>query len=182
MSSTVKGQRGGDGLDFFATPAWCTKAILSKFRPFGPAFDPFAGVGSILDVVEDEWDTCVTSGYEIDPDRHAIGNKRHNLDTGPRCAFETNWDAGGLLITNPPFSHAQQCLEKAVASDNIASVILLRLSVLEGIKRSSFWKKNPCDVYVLSKRPSFNGKGTDSCAYAWFVFSRLSRGGHWEVL
>ena len=34
-----------------------------------------------------------------------------------------------------------------------------------------FWKAYPVNkLYVLSKRPSFTGKGTDSAAYAWFVW------------
>jgi hypothetical protein len=39
-----------------------------------------------------------------------------------------------------------------------------------------------CDVYVLSKRPSFSGNGkTDATAYAWFLFGP-GRGGRWQVL
>ena len=49
-------------------------------------------------------------------------------------------------------------------------VMLLRINFLGSKKRYGFWKKNPPQaMYVLSKRPSFTGKGTDATEYAWFV-------------
>lgn len=56
---------------------------------------------------------------------------------------------------------------------------LLPLSFLESAERgvkskvhkTPFWKEHPATcVYVLSERPSFTGKGTDSNAYGFFVW------------
>ena len=59
---------------------------------------------------------------------------------------------------------------------------LLRINFLGSQKRYDFWQQFPPDgLYVLSKRPSFTGKGTDSIDYAWFVWSDIKelQGIHW---
>lgn len=78
-----------------------------------------------------------------------------------------------LIITNPPFSLAQEFLEKSL-SEAKTVCYLLRLNFLESQKRYTWWQdKTPDKLLVLSKRPSFTGKGTDSQAYAWFVWDKL---------
>jgi hypothetical protein len=82
-----------------------------------------------------------------------------------------------MIIGNPPFSLAQEFLEKCfeIAKDDTYVVMLLRLAFLESRKRHKFWQENPLHkLYVLSERPSFiNGK-TDATAYGWFVWQRSS--------
>jgi len=77
------------------------------------------------------------------------------------------------IITNPPYSIAQEFIEKCfkIADQNTEIIMLLRLAFLESKKRYEFWQKHPVsELYVLSKRPSFTGGGTDATAYAWFVW------------
>ena len=77
------------------------------------------------------------------------------------------------IIGNPPYSLAQEFLEKCfeIASENTKIIMLLRTNFLESKKRYEFWQKHPVNgLYVLSKRPSFTGKGTDATSYSWFVW------------
>ena len=54
--------------------------------------------------------------------------------------------------------------------------MLLRLNYLGSITRHDWWKEySPTSLYVLSKRPSFTGKGTDATDYAWFVWDKTTR-------
>lgn len=79
------------------------------------------------------------------------------------------------IITNPPFDIALQIIQKAIsdASPNGWVIVLLRLNFLEGKLRKSFWDQSmPKYIFVHHKRLSFTGKGTDSVAYAHFVFHR----------
>ncbi len=49
--------------------------------------------------------------------------------------------------------------------------MLLRVGFLESEKRKPFWEDvGMADVYILPNRPSFDGLGTDSACYAWFVW------------
>jgi hypothetical protein len=61
------------------------------------------------------------------------------------------------------------------------AAFLLRLNWLGGQARAAWHRANPCDVYVLPRRPSFTGKGTDATEYAWMVWG-TGRGGRWSVL
>jgi len=78
------------------------------------------------------------------------------------------------IITNPPYSIAQEIVEHCFEIAPDAEIImLLRLAFLESKKRKEFWQKYPLsELYVLSERPSFTGKGTDSTAYAWMVWNK----------
>ncbi len=77
-----------------------------------------------------------------------------------------------LIFTNPPYSQAQEIIDHALNTwPNTTVVMLLRLNFLGSQKRHGWWQKHlPTEVHVLSKRPSFTGKGTDATEYAWFVW------------
>ena len=80
------------------------------------------------------------------------------------------------IITNPPFSLAQEFLDKSLEEADVV-IYLLRLGFLESINRKEFNTNNPPDhLVVLSKRPSFTGNGkTDSAAYAWFIYDKENK-------
>lgn len=54
--------------------------------------------------------------------------------------------------------------------------MLLRTSFLESKNRYEFWQRYPLNgLYVLNKRPSFTGHGTDATNYAWFVWNNSEK-------
>ncbi len=74
-----------------------------------------------------------------------------------------------VALGNPPFSLAQEFVEESMrVADTV--VMLLRLNFIGSAGRSAFMQKHTPDVYVLPDRPSFDGRGTDSIEYAWFVW------------
>ncbi len=89
-----------------------------------------------------------------------------------------------LIISNPPFSLAQEFLTEALAirerlnADVTYGVggptvlFLLRLNFLGAQKRYEWWHnmERP-KLRVLSQRPSFKDGGTDMTDYAWYVWS-----------
>jgi hypothetical protein len=176
-------------MDHYVTPAWCVDAIAPHL-PTGPAFDPSAGEGAILDALHAHsgLDRGAFGGLELHPDRarkaYVRGYsvvQRDALD-GARWQFTTSF--APLVVMNPPFSLAQEFVVEALRQTALRRgtvAALLRLAFLEGRKRAAFHAANPSDVYVLSRRPSFTGKGTDATAYAWFVWGP-GRGGRWATL
>ena len=79
-----------------------------------------------------------------------------------------------LIITNPPFSLAEEFILKAL-DDAETVIILLRLNFLGSVKRVEFWNgkvPEPDYLFIITPRPSFVYGGTDSCEYAWFVWDR----------
>jgi hypothetical protein len=81
------------------------------------------------------------------------------------------------VITNPPFTLAKEFIEQAFKLEAFEIFYLLRLNFLGSKGRKEFWLKHePQALFVLSSRPSFTGKGTDACEYAWFYWGLRHKG------
>lgn len=88
-----------------------------------------------------------------------------------------------LAIGNPPFSLAEPIIQHAVRMANVVTM-LLRVDFLGSAERRWFWRLEGADptIRVLPDRPSFDGKGTDSSTYAWFIWGADLSGHRVEVL
>ena len=177
-------------LDFYETPVAVTNAFLnaSGWRPKTKVvWEPAAGNRAIALVVRDHFPgvTVVTSDIkqrdmkltmEVDFLQHRWGEGKKFLE---------NKD----IITNPPFSRAQEFVEKALELVNGDVVMLLRLAFLETMQRRAlFDKKHLREVWVSSKRIHFTSpyleqrqretgkKSNSGMAMAWFIFNRNYQG------
>jgi len=159
--------------DFYATPAWCTLALLPHLTRCS-VLDPCAGDGAILDTVRQAWG-CEAIGIEVDKDRADRSRSvwRNALTHEP-------WPYADQIITNPPYSLASEFVERAITTGRDCA-FLLRLNYLGSKKRAKFHREHPCDVYVLPRRPSFTNGGTDATEYAWMVWGH-GRGNRWAIL
>lgn len=177
MSAAGRGaERRAD--DFYATPSWATRAILADLfllgRPRGRVLEPAAGDGAIVDelrafgVPSDEIDA-----FELNPGRAAASNAicTDFLKIEPDPLY-------GLVITNPPYSLALEFAQHGAkfVREGGELVLLTRLNWLASQRRASWLRDMTPSVYVLPKRPSFTGKGTDATDYAWMVWSRADTG------
>ena len=81
-----------------------------------------------------------------------------------------------MIITNPPFSLAQQIAEKALREIMPMGyvVLLLRLNFFGSQKRFRFWQEyKPQAVFIHNKRLCFTGDGkTDSIEYMHCVWQK----------
>jgi len=155
MSSTNQPIRSGP--DDYQTPKWCIEALLPQLHLQGSLLEPCQGDGNLISVLSpffDRVDWC-----EIQ------GGRDFFTWEGLRTSYD--W-----VITNPPFNQALPFLQKSLLlAPNVA--FLLRLNFLGSQKRKEFWQNHPpTALFVLSRRPSFVGGGTDSTEYAWFVWSK----------
>lgn len=165
--------------DYYATPPWCTRAILHHLRKSAHVLDPCAGDGAILRTVYEEWwpqDVALLRGFEINWERAEM-SKSLQVD-----ALKIPWhhpddelDKPGLILTNPPYYLSMEFVDKALkeVSPTGTVAMLLRLAWLSSQKRAPWLRKHTPSIYVLPKRPSFTGSGTDSTDYAWFVWDRM---------
>lgn len=94
-------------------------------------------------------------------------------------------EVGCDIITNPPYSLAQEFVEKAVESiqKGYKVAMFLKLTFLEGQKRKKFFEKYPpIRIYVYSSRRkcALNGEfektGSSAACYAWFIWEKNFKG------
>lgn len=157
MSRQIKGVRLND-TDFYATPPWCYENLNIDWSIFSSAHEPCRGDGRIQFFLEEEKNIpCSYSEILEDQD-----------------FFDWHGQVD-LILTNPPFSIAQDFISHAIAHSNTC-IMLLRINFLGSISRHEWWKEHtPVALHVMSKRPSFTGKGTDATDYAWFVWDKSNR-------
>lgn len=158
--------------------------------------DPGCGDGAIGEVVKATWPGALALGTEIDNALAQAARRAFIYDTVYTVDYlapsEGRLSADTLIIGNPPYSLAMEFVRRSfelIAETGGCGQVcfLLRLPWLAGQKRAQFHREHPADVFVLPKRPSFTGGGTDSCDYSWFRWSlnasgRVAGGGTWRVL
>ena len=139
--------------DFYPTPEWCYENLPIDWSLFKTAHEPCKGDGRIVSFLENKG--IETSWTEIQEGKDY---------------FE--WDGEvDLILTNQPFSIAKEFIEHSMMCSTTV-IMLLRINFLGSQARHDFWNQFPPDgLIILSKRPSFTGKGTDATDYAWFVWS-----------
>lgn len=157
MSRQIAGKRL-NATDYYATPPWCYENLNIDWSLFSSAHEPCRGDGRIHFFLEEECGlTCSWSEINEGKDFFEFTNQ---VD---------------LILTNPPFSVAREFIDHALSISNTC-IMLLRLNFLGSIDRHNWWKqKPPSALHILSKRPSFTGKGTDATEYAWFVWDKTNR-------
>ena len=158
MSATNRGAIRRES-DFYRTPPEAINAFLDVFElsPFPGILEPCAGDGVIIreitkrtkriitavEIRQEEKDNLLWSGA----DWVYISDF---LKWKPKLPVET-------IITNPPYSIAQEIIEHCFEIVPDAEVImLLRQGFLSSKARKSFWDKYPLtQLYPLAERPSF---------------------------
>lgn len=140
--------------DFYPTPPWCYEKLPIDYSKYSTALEPAAGDHRLVKFLESKG--LVTDYCEIQEDKDFF-------------AYKEKVD---IIVTNPPFSIAQEFITHALElADTV--IMLLRVNFLGSQKRYPFWVNNePKALYILSKRPSFTGTGTDSTEYAWYIWEK----------
>jgi hypothetical protein len=185
MSSTGRGGKRNES-DYYPTPAWCVHRFLEKSTlPGGKWLEPCAGHGDIISAVSDTRDDVIWTANELRTDTEEL--LKPMVDT-VHIGDYLNWQPTEhyrVVITNPPFSLAMEVIQKSLLVADWV-VMLLRLNYLGTTERNPFFQEMMPDILVLPERPSFDGKGTDSIEYAWFVWMpeglRIRRMGYTQVL
>lgn len=173
-----------DSLDLFPTPPWATRALLEHVLEKEAikdhiAWDPFAGLDHMADVLEEYFADVVRSDVFDYGRGHLIGSF---TGTGPdvvaKPAF-VNW-----IVGNPPFNLAEACVARALQLDLAGFALLLRSNWAEGVERyrNLFSRKPPAIIAQFCERvPMTKGRwdpdASTMTSYSWFIWiGNRSRG------
>lgn len=130
--------------EFYPTPKKTVDSILgeidmSKVTSF---LEPCKGAGHIYNYVDAQYKHYC----ELSEGKDYLTTPFSNID---------------LILTNPPFSLAQEFITKARTESNTV-VMLQRINYLGSQSRKKFWELNsPTHLFVLADRPKFIAKCTN---------------------
>lgn len=178
MSATGRG-KAREKNDFYPTPFWLTRAILpdleirlrrSSLWPSPRVYEPAAGTLAIVNELQDNWPRSLIEYSDIDTKFGEYGGIDFLVEK-PEPIFD-------LIITNPPYTYAQEFVERAKLwrrTEQSLIVFLLRVNFLGSKKRAKWLRANTPSVAVSPKRPSMGlnklgKKGTDATEYAWMIW------------
>lgn len=179
MSTTNRGTIRNEA-DFYATPLETVYTILDSIPDLDTAefiLEPSAGNGNIIKALRERNITGIAiEAMELrEEERKNLEALADVVTIGDFLKDDTEYIEYDLIIGNPPYSLAQEFIDKALTllAPGGRLIFLLRTNFLESKKRFTWWQdKIPSGLYVLSKRPSFTGKGTDATSYSWFVWEK----------
>jgi hypothetical protein len=162
--------------DAYQTPEWVTLALephlqVSTNKALTKVWEPAAGEGKMASVLRD-------AGYKVvatdigRTTKIVTGNWDFLTTRAPLNSFD--W-----IITNPPYSHAEQFIEHALfMAPRVA--MLLRCDFDSAQGRGYLFKNNKyfTKKIVLTKRIRWieNSKGSPSFNHAWYIWSKHNDG------
>ncbi len=164
-----------EGLDYFPTPPWATRALVDHLAlrgvlgKFDRVLEPCAGGGHMAEVLRE------TNAVEAS-DVHDYGVGYDVADVRDRSITGADW-----VITNPPFPLAETVLMRviALADEAVGVALLLRTAWIESPGRYdrifSIPGRRPSHVLQFAERvPMHAGRwipgGKTATAYAWMVW------------
>lgn len=171
-------ERGRVENDFYATDPKSTRALLDIVKFDGETFlEPCCGEGHIAKVIKEYYPNAKITAFDI-VDR---GYGKGGVDF---LTYKTE-EKFDNVITNPPYSLAQEFIEKSLdlVNENGKVAMFLKIQFLEGTKRKEFFDKAPLKyVYVFRARqsPWMNGNPTNeqgkkwssTMCFAWYIFEK----------
>ena len=158
--------------DYYATEPLAVELLLEQETFDKNVWECACGGLSMSNVLAD-------NGYKVrNSDILQRGNP--DIEVVDFLTSEPNsWN--GDIITNPPYSIAQQFVEKAMetVTDGHKVAMFLKLTFLEGKSRKSMFQKYPPKVLYVSssrlkcaKNGNFNNIGSGAVAYGWYVWEK----------
>lgn len=166
--------------DYYATEPKAVELLLEQER-FSPyVWECACGEGHISEVLK-------AHGYKVKSsdlyDRGYEGTEIIDFLTVRKEDIDLDFSRD--IITNPPYKHAKEFVEKAleISMDSTKVAMLLKLTFLEGQGRKELFEKyKPKKIYVFRSRIDCwkNGikpeKPQKAVCYAWFVWEKGFKG------
>lgn len=180
MSATNRGTKRNEA-DFYKTPLDSVYSLLDNYNDISEndsILEPGAGNGNIIRALRERGYKNHISAIELRQEEEAT--LKEIADHVGIFDFVDNAGKIGdlkydVIIGNPPYTMAKEFIDISLSMLRPGGrlIFLLRTNFLESKRRFEWWQdKLPNKLYVLAKRPSFTGKGTDATSYSWFIWEK----------
>jgi len=178
-STAVMARRSvaADGLDYFPTPPWGTRALCEVVLGGREAlsgltvWEPACGEGHMARPLAEYFGTV----YASDVYPHGHGEVGDFLGT----ELAPGWQLPGpvdWIVTNPPYHAGEAFARRALSVARVGVAMLLRSAWLEGVERDLMFQAHPLSIYApfIERLAMVEGKldrkASSATAYAWFVW------------
>lgn len=166
--------------DYYPTPSWCVRALIETVDlPSGRWLEPTAGDGAIIRAANAVLRGGVAwEAIEINEEhRGSLEATGATVQIADVMAADLSGDYR-MVIGNPPYSYAEEIIDRVLSAVECPVAMLLPLTFLAGQRRDEFYRRHGIpDVLVLPRRPSFVGCGTAAVDYGWMIWqSEAGRG------
>jgi hypothetical protein len=176
--SAMLGEAGFERVegDRYFTEPWVTKALLSCVKFRGLIWEPAAGRGDMADVLTDH-------GYQVmcsDIVGATLGCK--NAAESDFLAHGSPGDGAFSIVTNPPYSHAEEfirhALELTARSSGMVAMLLRNEYDCASSRRDLFERESFSMKFVLTKRPRWSEDNIASPRhnFCWMVWDHRNSG------
>lgn len=166
--------------DYYATDPIAAELLLSVEPDLNNIWECACGEGHLAKVFDkynklSKASDLVNRGYGTQED--FLNNLFIN--------FNTNFQWGGDIVTNPPYKYAKEFVLQAlkIIAENKKVCMFLKLTFLEGKDRKKMFKEfPPKTIYVCSGRikcarnGDFESFDSSAACYAWFVWQKGFKG------
>ena len=159
--------------DAYFTEPWVTKALLTRVKFRGLVWEPAAGRGDMADVL-------VEAGYKVmcsDIQGEDLGCK--GAARADFLAHSSPGDATFSICTNPPYTHAEEFIRKALEltkrAGGMVAMVLRNEYDCAARRRDLFEQECFATKFVLTKRPRWvDGLAEHSASprhnFAWYLW------------
>lgn len=168
-----------DGLEFFPTPPWATRALVEHvigkrgLRRL-TVHEPACGEGHMAAVLEEYFGRVIST--DVFP--YGFGGVRDFLDTMFMDLVDADW-----IITNPPFEKAVEFVELALERATLGVAMFVRAGFITGKARyRRLFKPFPptCVAHFAERAPLHKGRwdpeGETATDYVWLVWRKAPSG------
>lgn len=160
-------------LDYYPTLEYVTEVLFKEEQFKGDVLECASGDGAMSKIIE-QYNTCISSDIRTD---NIAGTGGIDFLTQPIEIVDN-------IITNPPYSHANEFVLKAKEVAKYKIAMILKLDFMGGVWRGDNLfpdKEFPIkSILVFSKRIQFSPKGSKAgsptMTHAWFIWDKAHEG------
>lgn len=174
-----------DSLDHFPTPPWGTRALMKYVMPKMPGrresvWEPACGEGHMAVPLSEHFAHTFASDVHDYGFRFGIGSF---VGQGSDVI---DWPLGGKpdwVITNPPFTLAEEFVRRALTMATSGVAMLARSVFIESETRYPLFSSGAFKAFCpfASRLPMVKGqydpKASSATSYAWFIWQPTMRSG-----
>lgn len=167
LGSMMAGGNPADGRvedDFYATPREGTQAVMTMLDlpPNSLVHEPCCGDGGMATVIKEY-------GHRVIGTDLVARGFGHKVDI-----FSIKRQIGKVVITNPPFSLAEDIIRHAMEHMQPDTLALLLKSTFfhAGERQALFDQYRPSMIALLPWRLDFKGLGRPTMECSWFIWTK----------